>query len=239
MNILTVAILVELLTFSFAFPKLLKRTKSDPDEYIPTPDLIKSKGYQAEEHQVQTDDGYVLRVHRIPQGRSPVNRIKPVVFLQHGLLDASSSFVINFPDQSLGFVLADAGFDVWMGNVRGNTYGLKHLNYNTSDERFWDFSWDEMGKYDIPAMIDYILAFTNQEQLFYVGHSQGTLVLFSQLGQNPKLASQIKLFLAMGPVATVEHIKSPVKLLADIGANSKELEWYNIFGKKAFYHPVI
>jgi hypothetical protein len=29
--------------------------KSDPDEYIPTPDLIRSKGYPAEEHHVVTE----------------------------------------------------------------------------------------------------------------------------------------------------------------------------------------
>lgn len=31
-----------------------------------------------------------------------------------------------------------------------------------------------MAKYDIPASVDFILKKTGQEQLFYVGHSQGT-----------------------------------------------------------------
>jgi hypothetical protein len=33
---------------------LLVPAKSDPDEYIPTPELIRSKGYPAEEHHVIT-----------------------------------------------------------------------------------------------------------------------------------------------------------------------------------------
>lgn len=31
-----------------------------------------------------------------------------------------------------------------------------------------------MAKYDIPASVDFILKKTGQEQVFYVGHSQGT-----------------------------------------------------------------
>jgi len=40
---------------------------------------------------------------------------KPAVLLQHGLIDSSATWVMNMPDQSLGFVLADLGYDVWLG----------------------------------------------------------------------------------------------------------------------------
>jgi len=120
----------------------------DPDAYITTTKLIESKGYLAEEHSMLTQDGYILTVHRvINPNMSSVP--KKVAFLQHGLLDASSTWVVNFPTQSLGFILADKGFDVWLGNVRGNTYSNYHIKYNKNEEEFWNFSFDEMAKHDL------------------------------------------------------------------------------------------
>ena len=40
------------------------------------------------------------------------------------------------------------------------------------DESFWDFSWHEIGYYDLPAMINHILNTTKNDKLHYVGHSQ-------------------------------------------------------------------
>ena len=210
--------------------------KKDPDEYSDTPTLIQSKGYQAQEHQVITDDGYILKIHRIPFGKTSNNSTKkrPVALLQHGLLDVDSTWVINFPQQSLGFILADAGYDVWLGSVRGDTNGLGHVKFNSSiDEEFWDFSFNEMAKFDLSAMIYYILNQTHQSDLFYVGHSQGTLIGFI-LFTEPEIQKRVKLFLALGPVANVGHITSPIRYLADIGAPTRQQVWYDIFGRKDF-----
>lgn len=36
--------------------------------------------------------------------------------------------------------MADAGFDVWMGNVRGNVYSTEHVKYTRKDKEYWKFS---------------------------------------------------------------------------------------------------
>ena len=70
--------------------------------------MIEKAGYPSEIHMVETEDGYILQMHRIPHGRdnSTLNdgKSRPVVFIQHGLEGDSSNWVITYdnPDKSLG-----------------------------------------------------------------------------------------------------------------------------------------
>ncbi|KAL3195952.1 hypothetical protein MRX96_045436 [Rhipicephalus microplus] len=162
----------------------------DADSLRNVSQLIVSKGYPVEEHTVVTTDDYVLNMQRIPRGRYEpdvlhTNNSKPAVLVVHALAVSSADFVMNFPDQSLGFLLADAGYDVWLGNLRGNEY-TSHVRYKKFDRRFWRFSFDEMIQYDTPTMIDTVLRMTNSTKLLYIGFSQGTQVLFGLLADQPK-----------------------------------------------------
>lgn len=89
---------------------------------------------------------------------------------------------------------------------------MKHERLMPDTDAFWDFSFDEMSNYDLTAMVDYALKWTNKTQLIYVGHSQGTMIAFAQLSKNQEFASKIKLFVALGPVAHVANIKSSIRV---------------------------
>lgn len=125
------------------------------------PEIAVRHGYAAESHTLKTADGYLLTVHRLPCGRAGCTAqggkgTGQPVFLQHGLLSSSADWLLSGPDRALAFILADAGYDVWLGNARGNTYSRKHVSLSSDETAFWDFSWHEMAMYDIPAEIDYL-----------------------------------------------------------------------------------
>lgn len=60
--------------------------------------MIMKEGYPAESHFIQTEDGYLLTVHRIPS-RSPN---ATAVFLQHGAFSSSFDWIVTGKDIALG-----------------------------------------------------------------------------------------------------------------------------------------
>mgnify|MGYP000851191654 CR=1 FL=1 len=131
--------------------------------------ICETLGYPLEKHVYYTEDGYINTVFRIPGPKGypegAPNQGKPVVLYQHGLFDCFAGVICDEKD-SLGLRLVNCGYDLWMNNSRGNRYSRDHqfIEVDTSKnefrEKYWGFSFDQMAKYDQPAVWNYILKFT-------------------------------------------------------------------------------
>lgn len=75
--------------------------------------------------------------------------------------------------KSLPCLLVDLGYDVFLGNNRGTTYSTGHTNLKNlkNNEAYWNYSFDELVKYDVPAFVNHILDVTSAEKIIYIGHS--------------------------------------------------------------------
>lgn len=202
--------------------------------------LASSQNYPVEEYQVTTSDGYILTFFRIQARGTQIRNSLPPLILNHGLLDSSDSFIFNDEPQCPGFLLANAGFDVWFVNNRGNKYSIGHVNptaYNSSDANsiFWDFSWQEMSERDLPATFEFVAQHTGQK-VSYVGHSEGSTIMFAALARrDPIIVNNLNKFIALAPAVFLEHSTS---ILAKIGgwidAGSLLAELDHLLDRKKF-----
>ena len=204
------------------FFKVSSSKKDNPlkqDENREIEEIISSKGYRVQKHFIKTEDGYTLIAFRIPgiKGRLDSSNKPPVLF-QHGIFDSSDGWVCNGEEHSIPFIFAKNNFDVWISNSRGNKYCKEHEKYNNESFEFWQFSFHEMGLYDIPAVINYINSVNKSgEKIIYFGHSQGTSLMFSGLTQKFDFyKNNIKLFVALAPVARLSSIGTALKIISKI-----------------------
>ncbi|AGO13347.1 AaceriAFR206Cp [[Ashbya] aceris (nom. inval.)] len=162
-------------------------------------ELCRLFGVSLRTHMVRTEDDYLLMVHHIPAKEAGA----PVVYLHHGLMMCSDIWCCRLdPQDSLPFVLAAHGYDVWMGNNRGNKYSAKHLHCAPHEDRFWDFSLDEFALFDIPNTVDYLLAASGADTLTCIGFSQGSAQLFAALSIHSGLNRKVSRLVAIAPAMT-------------------------------------
>ncbi|GAB1867625.1 Lipase [Camponotus japonicus] len=182
--------------------------KVNRDVVFDTSEMIRKAGYPVETHVTTTEDGYLLTLHRIPgdNGSLPV-------LLQHGFFCTSAVWVILGKGKGLAYVLADHGYDVWLGNFRGNTYSRAHITLSPSNSTFWDFSLNELGIYDLPAMITYITNMRSQPLHTFIGHSMGATCSYIMATERPEIARMVKAMISLAPTVFVNYITSPLQYL--------------------------
>lgn len=105
------------------------------DTILQSPQYFNHHSYPVESHIVQTEDHYNLQFYRIQGNLFPkvakntkITSGKRVVYMQHGLVDSSDTWIINDEPLAPAFHLANQGLDVWLGNNRGNRYSNSKLS---------------------------------------------------------------------------------------------------------------
>ncbi|CAG9793142.1 unnamed protein product [Diatraea saccharalis] len=206
-----------ILLFIFASSSTSSSINTNKTPSIPSDKFLKfiyttaKNGYLSEEHSVVTEDGYILRMFRIVQAKKcHKEKIQTPVLLMHGLVESADLWIETGPETAgLAYLLSDDCFDVWLGNIRGNYYSRRHVTLDPDkDAAFWKFSADEMGLYDIPAMVDYVLNSTGVNKLHYIGYSQGCTTFFVMCSEKPEYSKKVRVMIALAPASRLLNSKS-------------------------------
>ncbi|ESR60341.1 triacylglycerol lipase 2 [Citrus sinensis] len=171
-------------------------------------------GYKCQEIDVTTKDGYILNLQRIPEGRAAggVQIKRPPVLIQHGVLVDGLTWLLNPPEQNLPLILADHGFDVWIANTRGTRFSRRHTSLDPSQMEFWNWSWDELVAYDLPAVFDHVYKQTGQK-IHYVGHSLGTLIALASFSEGLQV-DKLKSAALLSPIAYLSYMRTALGVIA-------------------------
>ncbi|KAH7577208.1 hypothetical protein ACOSQ2_001988 [Xanthoceras sorbifolium] len=170
-------------------------------------------GYKCQEIEVRTKDGYILNMQRIPEGRVPSGgKKRQPVLVQHGVLVDGMTWLLNPPEQNLPMILADQGFDVWIANTRGTRFSRRHVSLDPIQPEFWNWSWDELVAYDLPAVFDYVYSQTGQK-INYVGHSLGTLIALASFSEGLQV-EKLKSAALLSPIAYLSYMNTALAVVA-------------------------
>ena len=156
-----------------------------------------SLGYPFLNYSVVTQDGYILSVYRIP-GKTWNSSRNPPVLLIHGLSNSAHCFILNQCSTAPAFKLAEEGYDVWLGNLRGNHLSRQHLNLTEEQEEYWDWSFPEVIHNDLPAFVKFVKSETGYEKIVMLGHSMGGAAVLWMLAEAPEMAEDVALGVAVG-----------------------------------------
>jgi len=200
-------------------------------------ELCEINGFVSESHLVQTKDGYGLTIHRLNPETNGFKSNGKAVFLQHGLLMNSEIWCVRIrKDDNIPFRLCELGYDVFLGNNRGNKYSSYCKDADIHDKKFWNFSIDELALYDIPASIDYVLKLKSISKLTYIGFSQGCSQFLASVSVNRDLNEKIDKLILLAPATTPKKLSN---WLINSIVNLQPKVFFFLFGKKILMQSIL
>ena len=122
---------------------------------------------------VTTEDGHILTTFHVTGNQSGLfEPTMPPVIIQHGDYSDGTLWLSAYPEGlPMHLQLAEAGYDVYIGNNRGTQYSQGHETLSVDDPEFWQWSWGEMGIYDDVANVRAIQEHSGVQKVFYLGYS--------------------------------------------------------------------
>lgn len=132
------------------------------------------------------------------------------ILLIHPLFDAAEAYT-RMEESSPAFSLYDQGLDVWMINIRGNTFSRRHQTLDPIwDKEFWDYYLDDI-RYDIMATVSLIKQETSFPKVALFGHSFGSTVLSFALALEPEFFDEnTSISILAAPTISLAHTNSPL-----------------------------
>ncbi len=145
-----------------------------------------------------TADGWVLPLRHYAGPGAPV-------LLVHGM--GANHYNWDYRDEvSLAVYLQEEGFDVWVPELRGDP-GARPPSRAAARS----FSFDAHADYDLPAVVDAVREVTGADQVAWVGHSMGGMLLYTALVRYPEKISAGVAVCSPGELTTLGPLQRSVR----------------------------
>jgi predicted alpha/beta hydrolase len=89
------------------------------------------------------------------------------------------------------------------------------------------YSRHETGTYDLPAAIEYVLGHTDQEDLYYIGHSMGLTMFFVLTSSLPQYNVKFRLMTGLAPAGYMAFSPSPIAKFFSFNPQTKGVLIYS------------
>lgn len=143
-------------------------------------------------------------------------------------------------NRSLAFMLANNGYDVWLIGTRGaGSANQAHIKFRgpksidrsgaSADKvrvpflanigeatKYWNFSMDEIVKYEMPRQIDRVLDLTGASKVTLFGYSISPAMTLMLLAGHPEYARKVQNLVSMAPIITSLGINRLNRLLCNM-----------------------
>ena len=182
-----------LLLLLFLFPFLSLLFAEVYEQFYQLEDISDAQFYAV------TQDKWNIAMHF--HNPSKLRKDSYPVILSHGI--ASNKYCLDLNrNLSLAYFLKQAGYRVFVLSLRG-----VGKSYHNSPRAYKGFSFDDIVKYDVPAVIQRARELTGASKVSWVGHSMGAMIMQAFLGRYPAGSQDIASFVSLGGPGRLDHIR--------------------------------